>query len=338
MDPSGGGTSPKPRQVRVAAVQAAPVFLNREATVDKAVGLIEKAAAGGAGLVVFPETFVPTYPDWVWRTKPWDAHHSELTARLLDQAVTVPSAATEALGAAAAREGVWLSIGVDERDRHSTTLYNSQLLFSADGALVQCHRKLMPTGGERLVWGMGDGSTVGVVETPYGLVGTLACWENYMPLARAALYGQGVDIYLAPTWDNSDVWVASMRHIAKEGRCFVVAVNYCLRGSDVPADVPGRDELYGGDDDWMSRGNTMIVGPDGDVLAGPLEGEEGILYADIDATRARTGRLQFDPVGHYGRADVFRLTVDASPRRSVSYTAGAADEPDAAGEVPPPAM
>jgi nitrilase len=314
--------------VRVAAVQAAPVFLQREATVDKAVGLIEKAAGGGAGLVVFPETFVPTYPDWVWRTRPWDAHASALYARLLDQAVVVPSPATEALGAAAARAGVWLSIGVDELDRHSTTLYNSQLLFDADGALVQCHRKLMPTGGERLVWGMGDGSTMGVVDTPFGLVGTLACWENYMPLARAALYAQGVDIYLAPTWDNSDVWVATMRHIAKEGRVFVVGVNYCIRGSDVPADVPGRDDLYGGDDDWLSRGNTMIVGPDGDVLAGPLEGEEGILYADIDAARARAARVQFDPVGHYGRADVFRLSVDARPRRSVSFTAEA---PEPAG-------
>src|SRR5688572_11682690 len=208
--------------VRVAAVQAAPVFLAREETVDKAVGLIEKAAAGGAGLVVFPETFVPTYPDWVWRTRPWDGHASALYARLLDQAVVVPSPATETLGAAAARAGVWLSIGVDELDRHSTTLYNSQLLFDADGRLMQCHRKLMPTGGERLVWGFGDGSTLGVVETPFGLVGTLACWENYMPLARAALYGQGVDIYLAPTWDNSDVWVASMRHIAKEGRVFEI--------------------------------------------------------------------------------------------------------------------
>jgi nitrilase len=313
--------------VRVAAVQAAPVFLSREATVDKAVGLIEKAAGGGAGLVVFPETFVPTYPDWVWRTRPWDEHASALYARLLDQAVVVPSPATEALGAAASRWGVWLSIGVDERDRHSTTLYNSQLLFDPDGRLMQCHRKLMPTGGERLVWGMGDGSTLGVVETPFGLVGTLACWENYMPLARAALYGAGVDIYLAPTWDNSDVWVASMRHIAKEGRVFVVAVNYCIRGSDVPADVPGRDALYGGDDDWLSRGNTMIVGPDGDVLAGPLEGEEGILYADIDAGRARAARAQFDPVGHYGRADVFRLSVDSRPRRSVSFSDADSGEP-----------
>ena len=216
---------------------------------------------------------------------------------------------------------MWLSIGVDERDRHSTTLYNSQLLFAADGTLMQCHRKLMPTGGERLVHGMGDGSTLGVVETPFGMVGTLACWENYMPLARAALYAQGVDIYLAPTWDNDDVWVPSMRHIAKEGRVYVVGVNYCIRGSDVPADVPGRDELYGGDDDWMAKGNTVIVGPGGDVLAGPLIGEEGILYADIDAARARAARAQFDPVGHYGRADIFRLSVDARPRRSVSFTA-----------------
>jgi nitrilase len=306
--------------VRVAAVQAAPVFLQREATVEKAVGLIEKAAGEGAGLVVFPETFVPTYPDWVWRTRPWDGHASALYARLLDQAVVVPSPATGALGAAAARAGVWVSIGVDELDRHSTTLYNSQLLFDAEGALVQCHRKLMPTGGERLVWGMGDGSTLGVVETPFGKIGTLACWENYMPLARAALYAQGVDIYLAPTWDNDDVWVGSMRHIAKEGRVYVVGVNYCLRGSDVPADVPGRDELYGGDDDWLARGNTVIVGPGGDVLAGPLVGEEGILYADLDVDRARAARMQFDPVGHYGRADVFRLTVDSGPRRSVSFT------------------
>jgi len=164
-------------------------------------------------------------------------------------------------------------------------------------------------------------------------VGTLQCWENYMPLARAALYAQGVDIYLAPTWDNDDVWVPTMRHIAKEGRVYVVGVNYCIRGSDVPADVPGRDELYGGDDDWLARGNTVIVGPGGDVLAGPLIGEEGILYADVDAAVARAARAQFDPVGHYGRADLFRLSVDTSPRRSVSFTA----EPPGGPGVPGPA-
>jgi nitrilase len=305
-------------QVKVAAVQAAPVFLDRAATVEKAVGLVEKAAAEGAGPVVFPETFVPTYPDWVWRTKPWDEAATALYARLLDQAVDVPGPVTDAIGAAAGRAGCWVSVGVNERD--GSTLYNTQLYFDATGAVVARHRKLVPTGGERLVWGMGDGSTLGVVDTPFGRLGGLTCWENYMPLARAALYACGVEIYLAPTWDNSDVWLASMRHIAKEGRTFVVGVNFCLRGSDVPAGVPFRDTLYGGGDDWLSRGNTVIVDPTGVVLAGPLVGEEGLVCATVDAGVARAARHQFDPVGHYGRADVLRLTVDAQARRSVTFT------------------
>src|SRR5205814_1870934 len=157
--------------------------------------------------------------------------------------------------------------------------------FSPAGEIVNVHRKLMPTGGERTVWGMGDGSTLGVVRTPFGVVGGLICWENYMPLARAALYAQGVDIYLAPTWDNDDVWVASMRHIAKEGRVYVVGVNYCLRGSDVPADVPGRDELYGGDDDWLARGNTAIVGP----AAGGVEGDDLVEGGEHPVVHVRGG-------------------------------------------------
>ena len=291
--------------VRVAAVQAAPVFLDRDATVDRVVALIEKAAAGGARLIVLAEAFVPGYPDWVWRTKPWDEHATALYARLLDQAVVVPSPATDAIGRAAARAGAWVSVGVDEREPHGGTLWNTQLLFDADGQIRSVHRKLIPTGGERLVWGAGDGRGTDVVETPFGRVGTLACWENYMPAARLALYEQGVDVYLAPTWDNSDVWVASMRHIAKEGRTYVVAANYCINGADVPDDVPGRTELWAGADDWMSRGNSMIVDPFGTVLAGPLIGEEGILYADLDAATARSSRQQFDVVGHYSRPDVF---------------------------------
>lgn len=291
--------------MKIAAVQAAPVFCDREATVEKVGTLTKEAAANGAELVVFPEAFVPTYPDWVWRTTPWA--DGDWYARWADQCVDVPGPACDALGAAAAEHGVYLAIGVNERA--GGTIYNTLLYFGPDGALLAKHRKLMPTGGERLAWGQGDGSTLAVIDTPFGRVGGLICWENYMPLARAAMYEQGIDIWLAPTWDNSDVWVASMRHIAKEGRCYVVGVNSCLRATDVPESIPGRDEIYGDADDWMSRGNTVIVDPDGTILAGPITEQEGILYADADRETITRSRRQFDVTGHYARPDVFRLDV-----------------------------
>jgi nitrilase len=290
---------------RVAAVQAAPVFLDRDATIDKIGTLTKEAAAAGARLVAFPEGFVPTYPDWVWRTNPWA--DGEWYARWIDQCVDVPGPACAALGDIARENEVHLAVPVNERD--GGTVYNTILYFGPDGALLGKHRKLVATGGERLAWGMGDGSTLPVFDTPFGRLGGLICWENYMPLARAAMYEQGVDILLAPTWDNSDVWVASMRHIAKEGRCYVLGITSCLRGSDVPADIPGRDDIYGGDDDWMSRGNTVIVDPYGEILAGPISETEGILYAEVDTAKVRQSRRQFDVVGHYSRPDVFKLSV-----------------------------
>jgi nitrilase len=291
---------------KIAAVQAAPVFLDREATIEKAARLAKEAAAEGAQLVAFPEAFVPTYPDWVWRTTPWA--DGEWYARFADQSVDVPGPACDALAAIAREHALYLAMGVNERD--GGTIYNTLLYFGPDGTLLGKHRKLMPTGGERLAWGQGDGSTLPVFDTPFGRLGGLICWENYMPLARAAMYEQRVDVYLAPTWDNSDVWVASMRHIAKEGRCYVVGVNSCIRGSDVPADIPGRDELYGGDDDWASRGNTVIVDPYGEILAGPITETEGIIYAEVDVANVQASRRQFDVVGHYARPDVFRLDVN----------------------------
>jgi nitrilase len=291
--------------VTVAAVQAAPVFLDRDATIEKVGELTKEAAAHGAALVAFPEGFVPTYPDWVWRTTPWA--DTEWYARWLDQAVDVPGPACDALGAIASEHGVFLAIPVNERA--GGTVYNTLLYFDPEGALVAKHRKLVATGGERLVWGQGDGSTLAVVDTPFGCVGGLICWENYMPLARTAMYQQGIDILLAPTWDNSDVWPASMRHIAKEGRCYVIGVTSCLRATDVPADIPGRDDIYGDADDWMSRGNSIIADPWGRVLAGPLIGEPGILYAEVDREQSRVARREFDVVGHYARPDVFRLDV-----------------------------
>jgi nitrilase len=305
-------------KVVAAAVQATPVFLDRDATVDKAGKLVKEAGSAGAGLVVFPETFVPTYPDWVWRATAWDGVAEQLFARLLENAVEVPSAATDAIGAAAKRAKAYVSIGVNEREPGGSTLYNTQLTFARDGSLLGKHRKLMPTGAERLVWGMGDGSTLEVYRTPFGVLGGLICWENYMPLARYAMYAKGVDVWVAPTWDNGEPWVATLRHIAREGRVFVIGVAELLRGSDIPDDIPGRDELWQGEDDWANDGHSAIVGPDGELLAGPLVREEGILYAELDAAKARATRHQFDPVGHYARPDVFRLHVDTERKPAVT--------------------
>ena len=302
-------------RVVAAAVQAAPVFLDRDATIEKAARLMKEAAANGAGLVVFPEAFVPGYPDWIWRTIPWS--DEGWYERLYDQAVEVPGPAAEALGTAAREAEVYLAMGVSERD--SGTLYNTLLFFAPDGSLLGKHRKLTLTGAERLLWGQGDGSGLVVFDTPFGRLGGLMCWENYMPLARAALYALDIDVYLAPTWDNSDVWVPTLRHIAKEGRVHVIGVTPCMRGSDIPRELPEAAEIYGGDDDWMSRGNTTICGPEGDILAGPLEGAEGIVYAEIDADHARRARRKFDPAGHYARSEILRLVVDREPKPAALF-------------------
>ena len=299
--------------VTVGAVQATPVFLDREATADKVCALVKEAAGHGAELIVFPESFIPAYPDWVWRTPAW--RDTAFVKRFYANAVSVPGPTLERIGEAAAEASAYVVIGVTEID--GGTLYNTLLYLGPDGRLLQRHRKLMPTGGERTVWGMGDGSELGVVSTPFGVVGGLLCWENYMPLARAAIYAQHCDIYLAPTWDNSDTWVATLRHIAKEGRQFVIGVAPLLRGSDVPEDLRGT--LYGLEDDWMSRGHTTIVAPGGEVIAGPVLDREEIVYADLDLAAVHEQRRMFDPVGHYSRPDVFTLHVDTRAKSPVVF-------------------
>jgi predicted amidohydrolase len=225
----------------IAAVQAASVLMDREATLAKAVELIAKAAAGGARIVVFPEVFIPSTPVWVYNQPIWDRDDA-WHAMLVDQAVTVPGPVTDRLGAAAQDAGVYLVMGVNEREPHGATIYNTILYFGPDGSLLGKHRKLVPTGPERTVWGMGDGSTLPVIDTPCGRLGGLICWENYMPLARFYLYASGVDIWVAPTLDATDSWVTTMRHIALEGRCYVIGVNPCVHIDQIPADFPAGIE------------------------------------------------------------------------------------------------
>lgn len=306
--------------VRVAAVQAAYLLMDAEACLAKAVELIgEAAAAAGARIVVFPEAFIPGTPLWI-DTRPIWSGDAQWYAMLVDQAVIVPSPITEALGAAARTAGVYLVIGVEEREPHHATIYNTTLYFGPDGVLLGRHRKLVPTGSERTVWGMGDGSTLPVVDTPYGRLSGLTCWENAMPLARFYLYTQGVDLWAAPTLAPGDGWIASLRHIAQEGRCYVVGANPCLHADQIPADFPDRDQLLGftnAADRWIEPGNSVIIDPQGDLLAGPARHQETILTAEVDLATVRAARRLFDPVGHYNRPDIFRLSVDLRPHPPV---------------------
>jgi nitrilase len=316
----------------VAAVQAAYVLMDREATLDRVESLTKEAVDKGAGLVVFPEAFVPGTPIWIDSAPIWEGDEAWFAA-LADQAVVVPGPATERLCAIARKAGAHLVVGVDEREEHGGTIYNTLLYVAADGTLLGKHRKLMPTGSERTVWGMGDGSMLEAYSTPFGRVGGLICWENYMPLARFFMYAQGVDIWVAPTLAVGDAWVATMRHIAREGRCYVVGVNPCVHADQIPAGFPDRERVWpAAKGEWVEPGNSVIVGPSGDILAGPLREEEAILTAEVDLTAVRAARRLFDPVGHYHRPDVFRLAVDTSPRPAVTALPA-----DPAESPPPPA-
>ncbi|MET0047388.1 MAG: carbon-nitrogen hydrolase family protein [Sedimenticola sp.] len=312
----------------MAIVQAPPVFLDREKTLERAVQYIEEAAGQGARLVAFPEAYVPGYPAWVWRLRPggdWGLCES-LHDRLLEQAVDIDRGDLAPLYEAAKRHEITVLCGIDERDGDLSrnTLYNSYVVIGPDGVLLNHHRKLMPTNPERMVWGFGDASGVNVVETPCGRVGSLICWENYMPLARYALYAQGVDIYFAPTYDSGDDWVSSLRHIAREAGCWVVGSGNLLRGSDMQVDIEGATELYPDADEWVNPGDSVVITPGGEIVAGPLHQEQGILYADVDLDRIGPSRRTLDIVGHYSRPDIFNLNVNRQQQSPVTFDDGIA--------------
>jgi nitrilase len=312
---------------KIAVVQAAPVVLNREATVSKACELIAEAGRSGARLVVFPEAFIPTYPDWVWRIPPGQHRVlADMYAELLEQSVEIPSPVTENLSQAARQEGVYVAMGLNERNAQASnaSLYNTLLYISPEGDLLGKHRKLVPTAPERMVWAQGDGSTLEVYDTSLGKLGGLICWENYMPLARYSLYAWGVQIYLAPTWDNGEPWLSTLRHIAKEGRAYVIGCSIAMRKQDIPDRFEFKAKYYSEVGEWINKGDSAVVSPDGKFVAGPLNAEEGILYAELDPRQMRGSKWNLDVAGHYARPDVFRLTVSKEdrPMIAVAQTSG----------------
>jgi nitrilase len=302
--------------VRVAVVQAGSVPFDSAACVDKAVRLIGEAARGGAKLVVFPEAFIVGYPkglNYGLVIGARDPVGREEFRLYLDAAIEVPGPHTQRLGEAAAANACFVVMGVIEREHG--TCYCTVLFFGPDGRLLGKHRKLMPTALERMIWGFGDGSTLTTIDSPYGRIGSVICWENYMPMLRMAMYAKNVALYCAPTADDRDTWLPSMQHIALEGRCFVLTACQFIRKRDFPASV--RVTLGDSPDAVLMRGGSAIVSPLGKVVAGPVFGSETILTADLDLGEIGRGKFDFDVVGHYSRPDVFQLSVNEAPMSAV---------------------
>ncbi|MFV2035008.1 MAG: carbon-nitrogen hydrolase family protein [Halocynthiibacter sp.] len=309
---------------RIAVVQEPPVYLNLEKSMERAVELIAKSAAKGCGMVVFPEAWLPGYPTFVWRLSPGaDMGKTDaLYARLLANSIDLSKDGLAPLKEAALEHGVVIVAGYQEVDGtlSGSTIFNSCAIIDADGRLANNHRKLMPTNPERMVWGFGDGSGLNVVDTAVGRIGALICWENYMPLARFALYAQNIDIYVAPTWDSGKTWLATMQHIAREAGCWVIGCATALKASDIPDDVPYRDELFGDADEWINPGDAVVYEPFGGIVAGPMHREKGLLMADIDVAVVQASRRKFDASGHYARPDIFSLRVNRAKQNPVTFS------------------
>ncbi|TVY26863.1 Bifunctional nitrilase/nitrile hydratase [Lachnellula hyalina] len=321
---------PKPKTLQVAAVQASPVSFDLQLSLNKLQKLAAEAASAGAELIVFPEAFLSAYP---WRYA-FDATIGTREprgriwyAKYYDSAVAIPSPEFDVLRDTAERNKIMLSVGIIEKE--GGTLYCTAVLIGKDGKLLTHHRKLIPTAAERLVWGRGAGDGLQVVDTEFGKMGGLICMENYMPAARLALYQLGIEIYIAPHADDLPSWVASMQHIAKEGRCFVISVNQFCKVSDFPADYPPftadhHDRNPAGSkwvaDDILNHGGSCIVGPLGTFIAEPVWDKEEIIYATLNLPDLTEARMDFDPVGSYSRPDIFTLTVNKKTGVSVSFT------------------
>ena len=299
------------KTIKVASAQLTPAFLDKEKTIEKACQAILEAGKKEAQLIVFPEAFISGYPDWIWLIpNSKGAELNELYVKLVENAVSIPDDSTRRLCDAAKQAGISLVMGIHERNSETsgTSLFNSLLFINDEGEILGKHRKLIPTGGERLIWAQGDGSTFRSFNTSAGKVAGLICWENYMPLARNAVYEAGAQILAAPTCDKSSNWLQSMQHIAREGGLFVISTCMALRMDDIPQEYNFKS-LYPEGREWINTGNSCIINPKGQIIAGPLEAEEGILYADINLDLITEAKRMFDVVGHYSRPDVFNFSI-----------------------------
>ncbi|MFN2220694.1 MAG: carbon-nitrogen hydrolase family protein [Anaerolineae bacterium] len=312
-----------PESFIVAAAQATPAFLDGRATLEKATSLILEASKSGARLIVFPEAFFPAYPDWVHLAAGGQQGGllDDLYTELVENSVAVPDDTTERLCQAARKARIHVVMGLNERNQEASnaSLYNSLLYIDDTGKILGTHRKLIPTGGERTVWAQGDGSTLEAYDTSIGKLGGLICWENYMPLARYAIYAWGTQIYVAPTWDRGDLWLTTLRHIAKEGGVFVIGCAMPLHMDDIPDRFEFK-QLYAEGTTWINTGHSCIIGPSGQVIAGPLIEREEILYAKVDLGQITASKRMFDVAGHYARPDVFQFIVNRKPNPMMRLT------------------
>ena len=310
-------------RVKISVVQEPPVYLNLTASMERAVQLVAASAQQGCRLVVFPETWIPGYPEFVWRLVPGSGMRTTDALFALSQANSIDLSrdGLAPLRSAAKEHGVVVVVGYQEVDgaMSGSTIFNSCAIIDVDGRIANNHRKLMPTNPERMVWGFGDGSGLNVVDTAVGRIGTLICWENYMPLARYALYAQNIDIYVAPTWDSGPTWLATMQHIAREGGCWTIGCATAIKASDIPADIPNRDELFPDAEEWINAGDAVVYKPFGGVAAGPMHQEKGLLVVEIEVEAARASRRKFDVSGHYARPDVFKLTVNRARQAPIAF-------------------
>ena len=309
---------------KIAIVQVPPVFMNLEQTILRTCELIAEAAKNKAIIAMFPEAYIPGYPAWIWRLRPSnDFEKAKVMHRILvENSVDLSKDGLKEIRKAAKDNKISVAIGINELNAESsgTTLFNTYVIISADGELLNVHRKLVPTVAERMTWGRGDASGMNVIETPAGKIGGLICWENYMPLSRYTLYTQGIELYLAPTWDYGPNWISTMGHIARESGCWVASCATPFQGNDIPQTFPYKNEVFPDEDEWFTDGDAVLISPFGKIIAGPMNKEKAILYGEYDLQEIIDRRRSLDVAGHYSRPDIFNLTVKKSKQPLINMT------------------